>query len=253
MSSTEPDNTNTDGEQDADTTNFPVFGPPSADDLKDQLDAQISGKRQQNLVFVAKLAKIEQDHQAALANNAGPSTLRQHEEAKQAHKALHSQFLRESIELLQQRLDMEKEELAHSKEENQMLRAERNERRAEVEEAKKKKEERARVEKHKKWWRTLTVEEKKRIIEGYKRESSALEKEKAILKAQMKRIAVLRRKKAVRVVAQEALEIENEVVESRNKIVDAHIARWDGIFDWHDEALLRYRIYKMLEELGMRY
>ncbi|KAI4934754.1 hypothetical protein J4E85_002612 [Alternaria conjuncta] len=235
MSSTEPDNTNTDGEQDADTTNFPVFGPPSADDLKDQLDAQISGKRQQNLVFVAELAKIEQDHQAALANNAGPSTLRQHEEAKQAHKALHSQFLRESIELLQQRLDMEKEELAHSKEENQM------------------KEERARVEKHKKWWRSLTVEEKKRIIEGYKRESSVLEKEKAILTARLKRIAVLRRKKAVRVVAQEALEIENEVVEARNKIEDAHIARWDGIFDWHDEALLRYRVYKMLEELGMRY
>ena len=43
-------------------------------------------------------------------------------------------------------------------------------------------------------------------------------------------------------VAQEALDIENEVVEARNKIEDVHIARWDGIFDWHDEALLRYRV-----------
>ena len=181
MSSTEPDNANTDGEHGADITNLPVSGPPTVEDFKDQLDAQISEKSQQNLVFVAEGAKIEQDYQAALTNSADPSTLRQHEEAKQAHEALHSQFLREFIELRPQRLDMEKEDLANSKEENQRLRAEqqrleaeRDEQRAKLEEAEKKKEERARVEKEKKWWRSLTAVERKR-------EKSVLHQKLAVL------------------------------------------------------------------------
>ncbi|KAI4627189.1 uncharacterized protein J4E87_004531 [Alternaria ethzedia] len=267
MSSVDPDNTHPEGEHSADTADLPIFGPPTAEELHKQLEAQVSEKDKQHHVFAAELAKIEQDYQAALANNADPSAVRHYEEVKQAHTAQGEQCLKELAELMQQCLCARRGATAYLKKNNQRLKAqvqrlkdEAKEWEAKHEEAKKKKEERARVEEEKKWWRSLTAEERKRIIQEWKAENivlhqqnAVLEKKNAILTAKLKRIAVLRRKKAVRVVAQEALEIENEVVEARNKIEDAHIARWDGIFDWHDEALLRYWVYKMLEELGMRY
>jgi len=267
MSSVDPDNIHPEGEHSANTADLPIFGPPTAKELHAQLEAQVSEKDKQHLVFAAELAKIERDYQVALANNADPSTIRHYEELKQVHAALGEQCRKELAELMQQCLCARRGATAYLKKNNQRLKAqvrrlkeEAKEWEAKFEEAEKKKEERARVEKEKKWWRSLTAEEKKRIIQEWKSENSVLrqrnaflQEQNAILTAKLKRIAVLRRKKAVRVVAQEALEIENEVVEARNKIEDAHIARWDGIFDWHDEALLRYRVYKMLEELGMRY
>ena len=209
MSSVDPDSTHTEGEHSADTADLPIFDPPTAEELHAPLEAQVSEKDKQHHVFAAELAKIEQDYQAALAKNANPSTVRHYEELKQAHAALGEQCLKELAELMEQCLCARRGATAYLKKNNQRLKAqvqrleaEAKEREAKLEEAEKKKEERARVEKEKKWWQSLTAEERKRIIEEHKRENSVLnqriaflEKQNAILTAQVKRIAVLRRKK----------------------------------------------------------
>ncbi|KAI4921233.1 uncharacterized protein J4E92_008222 [Alternaria infectoria] len=236
MSSTEPDNTNTDGEQDADTTNLSIFGPPTAEELRDQLNAQVSEKDEQLIVIAAELAKIEQDYQTALANNADPSTVRHYEELKQAHTALVERCLREFNELMRQCLCARRGANAYLEKKIQRYNAEVQRMKDEAKERKAKREEAARVREDKKRWRSLPVEERKRIRREQQRE-----------------ISVLRRKYAAFIVAKEALEIEAEALRARRKARYAHMDRWDGIFEWYSEALLRHRVYKMLEDLGMRY
>ncbi|KAI4710008.1 hypothetical protein J4E89_005240 [Alternaria sp. Ai002NY15] len=236
MSSTEPDNTVTDGEHSADTADFPIFGPPTARELHAQLEAQVSEKDKQHHVFAAELAKIEQDYQAALANDADPSIVRHYEEVKQAHTALGEQCLKELAELMQQCLCARRGANAYLEKKIQRYNAEVQRMDNEAKERKAKREEAARVREDKKRWRSLPVEERKRIRREQQRE-----------------ISVLRRKYAAFMVAKEALDIEVEALRARRKARYAHMDRWDGIFEWYSEALLRHRVYKMLEDLGMRY
>jgi hypothetical protein len=109
MSSTDPNNNHMGSEQGADTTGLPFFGPPTADVLRSQIHALVDEKEKEKPVFDAEYAKVIQDYEAALANNADPETLRHHEEPKEKQTVLYAQFLGEYIELVKQFVHVNKE------------------------------------------------------------------------------------------------------------------------------------------------
>lgn len=133
---------------------------------------------------------------------------------------------------MQQCLSARQGAMAYLEKNTQRLEAKVQTLEARLQEAKKRKEERAKFEKENKrrrWWMSLPFEERKRKLRASQRENIVLR------------------------VESEALKIEVKALEARKKARIAHVARWDGMFGWYREARLRLGIYKMLENLGMRY
>ncbi|KAI4639663.1 hypothetical protein J4E93_009017 [Alternaria ventricosa] len=239
MSSDEPDNTHTDSDDGTDTTALPSFGPPTADEILDQLDVQLSAKDKDHLVFVADAARIEQDYQAALAINADPSILRHHEELKEAHRVLHEQFLREWAELLQQGVDMRREAKARVEEEKEALKKELMARKETI---KKMEEKRARLRE-----KARVKEEKARAKEEWKKAShekmAMIEAQTArVIKETKKRRAVLIRENAVERVKVEAQKIECEVLKARNAEIKAETRMYKN-------ELLEIYLYRWIADL----
>jgi len=253
MSSTKPDNTPTDSDDGTDTTTLPFFGPPTFNEIRDQLKAQLSEKGKDHLVFVADSAKLEHDCQAALAINADPSTLRHHEELKQAHRDLHQRFLREWIELLEQSCDMDREAIARVAEEKaglvegiQKEKAVKKEWMATTEAAKKRKEERARVKEEK----ARAKEERKKA----RREEIAMIEEQTAryleqAKEAEKKTAVFKRMKAVLRVESEAQKIERDVQEAREAKQNAEIRKIKAETRTIKNELLEIYLYRWIEDL----
>ncbi|KAI4676453.1 uncharacterized protein J4E88_007371 [Alternaria novae-zelandiae] len=250
MSSTEPDNTHTDSDHGTDTTALLFFGPPTADEIRDQLDAQLSAKEKEHLVFVADSAKIEQDYQAALAINADPSTLRHHEELKEAHRGLHEQFLSEWAELLRRSIDMNREAKARVVEEKEAIKKElmaaKKELMARKEAAKKREEERARVKEEK----ARAKEERKK---ARREEIAMIEAQTArsleVIKETKKLHAVLRRRIAVERVEVEAQKIEREVLKARKAKLEAENAEIKAETRMYKNELLEIYLYRWIEDL----
>ncbi|KAI4962092.1 hypothetical protein J4E86_001124 [Alternaria arbusti] len=250
MSSTEPDNTHTDSDDGTDTTALPFFGPPTADEIRDQLDAQLSAKEKEHLVFVADAAKIEQDYQAVLAINANPSIVRHHEELKEAHRVLHEQLLGEWAELLHQSIDMNKEAKARVAEEKARLveetEAVKKELMARKEAAKKREEERARVKEEK----ARAKEERKK---AFREEIAMIEAQTArsleVIKETKKQHAVLRRRIAVDRVEVGAQKIEREILKARKAKLEAENAEIKAEIRMYKNELLEIYLYRWIEDL----